>query len=37
MDSLAIAITFAQTEMVSDRIVTRAQGKQRDSRVLRCT
>jgi hypothetical protein len=37
MDSFATAITFAQTEIVSDQIVTRAQGKQEDSRVLQGT
>jgi hypothetical protein len=37
MDSLATAIPFAPTEMVSDHIVTRAQGKQGDSRVLEGT
>ena len=37
IDSLATAMTFARAEIVSDQIVTRAQGKQGDSRVLQGT
>ncbi len=33
MDSLATTIRFAQPEMLSDRMVTRAQGNKQDSRV----
>ena len=31
------ALAFARTEIVSDQIMTRAQGKQGDSRVLQGT
>jgi hypothetical protein len=31
------ALAFARAEIVSDQIVTRAQGKQEDSRVLQGT
>jgi len=37
VDSLSAAITFARPRTVSDHIVTRAQGKQRDSRVSQGT